>query len=45
MNKDTKKIIYCHITCATDTNNVKVVFEAVKDTVLQKALKDSGLGL
>eukprot|EP00029_Vermamoeba_vermiformis_P014584 TRINITY_DN9698_c0_g1_i1.p1 TRINITY_DN9698_c0_g1~~TRINITY_DN9698_c0_g1_i1.p1 ORF type:complete len:357 (+),score=105.17 TRINITY_DN9698_c0_g1_i1:42-1112(+) len=45
MNKDMKKIIYCHITCATDTNNVKVVFEAVKDTVLQKALKDSGLGL
>jgi len=37
------KEIYSHITCATNTENVKVVFEAVKDSILNKALAGSGL--
>jgi len=45
VNKDPSKTIYCHVTCATDTNNVKVVFEIVKDTVLQQTLKETGLGI
>jgi len=37
------KEIYTHITCATNTENVKVVFDAVKDFILNKALAGSGL--
>jgi hypothetical protein len=37
------KLIYTHITCATDTNNMKVVFDAVKDIVIRAALNDVGL--
>lgn len=33
---------YCHITCATDTNNVKMVFNVCKDVILKNNLKDSG---
>jgi len=43
-NENSKKHIYVHLTCATDTGNVKVVFNAVKDIVLHKVLDDSGLG-
>ena len=28
-NKSTAKEIYCHMTCATDTQNVQFVFDAV----------------
>eukprot|EP01097_Dermamoeba_algensis_P002971 TRINITY_DN2187_c0_g1_i1.p1 TRINITY_DN2187_c0_g1~~TRINITY_DN2187_c0_g1_i1.p1 ORF type:complete len:351 (-),score=101.15 TRINITY_DN2187_c0_g1_i1:167-1219(-) len=35
--------IYPHLTCATDTNHVKVVFDAVKETLLKAALKSVGL--
>ncbi|KAJ3376284.1 hypothetical protein AMAG_04691 [Allomyces macrogynus ATCC 38327] len=35
--------IYPHLTCATDTSNIRLVFAAVKDTILQNALKDSGI--
>eukprot|EP01123_Difflugia_compressa_P004066 TRINITY_DN1540_c0_g1_i1.p1 TRINITY_DN1540_c0_g1~~TRINITY_DN1540_c0_g1_i1.p1 ORF type:complete len:354 (+),score=51.71 TRINITY_DN1540_c0_g1_i1:59-1120(+) len=37
------KEIYTHVTCATNTENVKVVFEAVKDFILNRALTGSGL--
>jgi len=40
-NKD--KVIYCHVTCATDTNNVAAVFHAVKDIIIRRALGDAGL--
>jgi len=40
---ETKKTVYSHFTCATDTNNVQVVFDAVKDIVLTSCLKDAGL--
>jgi len=37
------KDIYPHITCATDTNNVRVVFTAVKDFIMSQALQSSGM--
>uniref|UniRef100_A0A6B2L875 Uncharacterized protein n=1 Tax=Arcella intermedia TaxID=1963864 RepID=A0A6B2L875_9EUKA len=37
------KEIYTHVTCATNTENVKVVFDAVKDFILNKALAGTGL--
>jgi hypothetical protein len=37
------KAIYPHVTCATDTENVQFVFNAVKDTLLTAALDDAGL--
>jgi len=36
---DKEKLIYCHVTCATDTENVRVVFDAVRASVLQSNLK------
>lgn len=39
------KTIYCHATCATDTENVKVVFEASKETILHANLANSGFAL
>ncbi|KAF7359644.1 Heterotrimeric G-protein alpha subunit, GPA3-like protein [Mycena venus] len=38
-----KLTVYPHITQATDTKNIRLVFAAVKETVLQNALKDSGI--
>jgi len=38
-----KKPIYCHVTCATDERNVKVVFTGVKDIVIRNALDTAGL--
>ncbi|KAG9320784.1 hypothetical protein KVV02_005058 [Mortierella alpina] len=35
--------IYPHMTQATDTLNIRLVFAAVKETILQNALKDSGI--
>ncbi|XP_076675426.1 G protein alpha q subunit isoform X1 [Andrena cerasifolii] len=43
LNPDTEKIIYSHFTCATDTENIKFVFAAVKDTILQSNLKEYNL--
>jgi guanine nucleotide-binding protein G(i) subunit alpha len=36
------KEIYTHITCATDTKNVEVVFNACKDIILKSNLHGSG---
>jgi len=38
-----RKDIYPHITCATDTNNVRVVFNAIKDFITAQALEGAGL--
>lgn len=38
-----KKQIYAHETCATDTDNISVVFNAVKDIVLNQTLRDAGM--
>ncbi|XP_058883849.1 guanine nucleotide-binding protein G(i) subunit alpha-3-like [Acipenser ruthenus] len=42
MRKDVKEIC-SHITCATDTHNVKFVFDAVTDIIIKENLKDRGL--
>jgi hypothetical protein len=41
--KPQTKQVYPHETCATDTENVKFVFNAVKDVILQGNLRDSGI--
>ena len=34
--------IYHHVTCATDTRNVRVVFDSCKEIIMKENLKDSG---
>jgi hypothetical protein len=36
-----KKTIYTHVTCATDTGNIKIVFSAVKDILVKKAINQA----
>ncbi|XP_077982107.1 guanine nucleotide-binding protein G(o) subunit alpha-like [Glandiceps talaboti] len=43
MNKSTTKEIYAHMTCATDTNNIQFVFDAVTDTIIANNLRGCGL--
>lgn len=40
--KALKEDIYVHTTCATDTENVRFVWNACKDIILKANLKDSG---
>lgn len=42
-NPDPDKTCYSHFTTATDTENIKLVFCAVKDTIMQNALKEFNL--
>lgn len=35
--------VYPHVTCATDTENAKFLFAAVKDTVISNSLRGAGL--
>lgn len=35
--------IYPHVTQATDTSNIKLVFAAIKETILENSLKDTGM--
>jgi len=42
-NKNPDKSIFTHITCATDTSNVKFVFNAVVAIILEANLKSGGL--
>jgi len=39
----TQKQIYPHVTCATDTQNIRVIFKAVKELIIQQAFAQSGL--
>jgi hypothetical protein len=39
----TYREIYYHITCATETSNIRVVFEASKDIILKQSLMNSEL--
>lgn len=41
-NKSADRSIYPHLTCATDTKNVRIVFDACKDIILRENLKNSG---
>jgi len=43
LNPDQDKIVYGHFTCATDTENIRFVFAAVRDTILQSNLKEYNL--
>jgi GTPase SAR1 family protein len=36
------KKIYVHITCATDSKNVRYVFDSCKDILLRNSIKDTG---
>eukprot|EP00461_Guttulinopsis_vulgaris_P001310 UN01310 len=42
-NRNKDQVIYDHCTTATDTNNVRSVFNAVKDIIIRNALKAAGL--
>ncbi|KAA8590496.1 hypothetical protein FQN60_014430, partial [Etheostoma spectabile] len=38
-NRSPNKEIYCHLTCATDTGNIQVVFDAVTDIIIANNLR------
>jgi len=42
-NPDPDRMCYSHFTCATDSENIKLVFCAVKDTIMQSALAEFGM--
>ena len=42
VNKSESREVYHHVTCATDTANVKIVFNSCKDIILKSNLKGSG---
>eukprot|EP01027_Heterolobosea_sp_BB2_P022041 GEZU01032422.1.p1 GENE.GEZU01032422.1~~GEZU01032422.1.p1 ORF type:complete len:362 (+),score=94.00 GEZU01032422.1:268-1353(+) len=42
-NKSRARQIYTHVTCATDTENIRVVFDAVKNIILHDNLRDANL--
>ena len=39
---DASKMVYKHVTCATDTENVKIVFNSCKQIILQKNMENAG---
>lgn len=43
INGKAKRQLYKHYTCATDTENIKIVFCAVKETILDELLKGFGV--
>jgi len=42
-NHNDEKVVYTHITCATDTDNIAAVFNAVKDIIIRQSLNEAGL--
>jgi guanine nucleotide-binding protein subunit alpha len=36
-------LVYPHLTCATDTKQIQLVFAAIKETILSKALQETGI--
>jgi len=42
-NRNPDKHVYTHITCATNTDNVSAVFNAVKDIIIRRSLNEAGL--
>lgn len=42
VNTNAERVIYSHVTCATDSKNVKTVMDACKDIILRGALDASG---
>lgn len=43
LNQNPQKQVYVHLTCATDTSQIKFVLSAVNDIVIQANLRDCGL--
>lgn len=41
-NKEPSRTIFTHVTCATDTDNIRFVFNAVKTSVFLKNMHNSG---
>ena len=41
-NSNPDKEVYVHTTCATDTENVSIVFNSCKDIILRQNLESSG---
>ncbi|XP_012992203.2 guanine nucleotide-binding protein subunit alpha-14 isoform X2 [Esox lucius] len=39
-NTDREETLYSHFTCATDTENIRFVFAAVRDTIIKHHLKE-----
>ena len=42
-NLDRRKTIYPHFTTATDSNNIKIVFKVVLDTIIRERVTRAGL--
>jgi len=42
-DKSRGRQIYIHVTCATDTQNIRVVFDAVKNIILHDNLREYNL--
>jgi len=42
-NKIPDKVVYTHFCCATDSENVQHIFDAVKDTIIRMSLGQAGL--
>lgn len=43
VNTNPDRVVYNHVTCATDSKNVEVVFNACKDIILRGNLEATGL--
>jgi len=43
VNNNPDRVVYNHVTCATDSQNVKVVFNATKDIIMRKNFEDAGI--
>jgi guanine nucleotide-binding protein subunit alpha-14 len=35
-----RQTVYSHFTCATDTENIRFVFAAIRETIIKNHLKD-----
>ena len=42
-NTNADRQVYSHVTCATDSNNVQIVFDSCKDIILRGNMEDAGL--
>jgi len=43
LKQDKMKQIYCHHTCATDTNQIQVVLDSVIDMIIRTGLTNNGM--
>jgi len=43
LNRNQGKVVYSHVTCATNTENIRFVFSAVKDIIIRESLVSSSL--